>query len=422
MAMHSNEAPKRRAVILTADHEVDRRILQQNRDLVKAGWDVFTYCPNERAGGSKIADEDIQRSNFGLFYSLYHLFLRFVGTGEIASVIKRIIWRLLSGLPWFLEKFHSLGVDRLRGMERPTLVIAHDLPMLPLGVQLARYFSCRLIYDSHEFYSGQIMPLWESWAWRWLERKYIKHADAVITVNPSIAELIEIGYGLEKVHVVQNAVDRSQDDLSAGDGNSLRAALGISFAEKILLYQGGLSSGRNLHNLVLSLKLVKTNGVKLVFLGGGELYEDLIETVKENDLEGKVLFHSRVSQEMLSKYTLEGDVGVIPYLPNCLNNKLCTPNKLYEFIAAGVPVLSSDLKEVKRILYRYGCGFTVDMDSPSAIAAGIDDIFADPATLSDIKANARAASAQVNWKNEGAVWMGIVETVMHTTDSLHIGY
>ncbi|MGP3507879.1 glycosyltransferase [Paracidovorax citrulli] len=414
--MPSGDRNPDKVLVLTADHEVDRRILQQISLLESAGWDVNLYsplgsCVVPSADGQVPASRPSPReAGNSLFRFTYRIFRGILGDRGVAAVVKRCVWRLLSGSSRFLDRFHTLSLQELKQAPRPQVIIAHDLPMLPMGARLAEHFSCALIYDSHEFFPGQIMPWWESRAWKNLEKKYIGLADAIITVNASIAEVIGHQYGVAPVHVVQNVVDAPPGLFSAE--KMLRTSIGLGHEERIVLYQGGLSAGRNLRAIVLAMKSVRNKSIRLVFLGDGEEFDDLKDLVRTERLDQRVFFHPRVAQDYLPFYTSDADIGIIPYVANCLNNRLCTPNKLYEFLAFGIPVLGTDLVEVRRILDTYECGCVVDMARPESIGAAIDAVFSDPCVLDAWKRNVRVARQELSWQREGVRWLEIFESAV----------
>lgn len=409
-----------KVLVLTADHEVDRRILQQIALLESAGWQVNLYSPlassvvspaNEQVAASWRSPREAGRN---LFKFSYRIFRGILGDRGIAALIKRCAWRVLSGSAQFLDRFHSLALHELKQAPRPQVIIAHDLPMLPMGAKLAEHFSCALIYDSHEFFPGQIMPWWESRAWKNLEKKYIAQADTIITVNASIAEVIGRQYGVAPVHVVQNVVDAPPGLFSSE--KMLRASLGLGQEERIILYQGGLSAGRNLHAIVLAMKSVRNDSIRLIFLGDGEEFVGLKDLVQTERLSRRVIFHPRVDQDSLPFYTSDADIGIIPYVANCLNNRLCTPNKLYEFVAFGIPVLGTDLVEVRRILDAYECGCVIDMAQPEKIGAAMDAIFSEPRVLDAWKVNVRVAGQELSWQREGVRWLKIFGSAVNGTN------
>jgi glycosyltransferase involved in cell wall biosynthesis len=130
----------------------------------------------------------------------------------------------------------------------------------------------------------------------------------------------------------------------------LLSDFGLPVDKRIVLLQGGLSAGRNLEVLVDAMHYVKDPSVVLVVLGDGLLLRSLQKMAQQEGLAGRVYFHAAVPQNELLELTAAADAGVIPYQATCLNNHYCTPNKLFEFIAAGLPILATDLPEIRRLV------------------------------------------------------------------------
>jgi glycosyltransferase involved in cell wall biosynthesis len=108
-----------------------------------------------------------------------------------------------------------------------------------------------------------------------------------------------------------------------------------------------------------------------------------------------VLFHDAVRQRDLLRYTASADVGIIPYPAIDVNTTLCTPNKLFEFLVAGVPILANDLPELRRFVLGSNAGLTHPMNSPTEIAAAIDAMRA--SDLAAFRAGAAAAAPRMTW-------------------------
>jgi len=102
---------------------------------------------------------------------------------------------------------------------------------------------------------------------------------------------------------------------------------------------------------------------------------------------------------------------VIPYQPTCLNNLYCTPNKLFEFIAAGLPILASDLPEIRTIVSGHGIGQLADLSSTDTIARAIDEFFADPARLEAWRGAVLRVRQFLNWDVEGAKVVQLYESL-----------
>jgi glycosyltransferase involved in cell wall biosynthesis len=147
-------------------------------------------------------------------------------------------------------------------------------------------------------------------------------------------------------------------------------------------------------------------------LGWGEMQGRLERMVRQRNLSARVHFHPKVAQDVLLSYTQSADLGIIPYRPVCLNTFFCTPNKLFEFIAAGLPIVASDLPELRRFVAGLDIGLVGDTGSAQGIAALIDQFFADPAQATRFTANMAAAQLRASWAVEEVVFMDAVRAAL----------
>jgi glycosyltransferase involved in cell wall biosynthesis len=276
---------------------------------------------------------------------------------------------------------------------------AHDLNTLPVAAWLARRTGGRLIYDAHELYTEiSTLSRLERFVWRRVERLLIKRADHIITVCESIAGELSDRYRVPGPLVLLNCPPGRESTAFAGP-NRLRLKAGlIDSEEPIVLYQGGFSPNRGIEQLVDAACFLD-RGVVLL-MGWGNIEDALARRIRENNLEGRVVIIGPAAQHELVEFTAGADVGVIPYRPVGLNNYYTTPNKLFDYIVAGVAVVGSKLPEIQRFVEGPGLGITFDPDVPKDIARAINYVLEDPARLAEMKANARAAAPLYVWENE----------------------
>jgi glycosyltransferase involved in cell wall biosynthesis len=251
---------------------------------------------------------------------------------------------------------------------RPEIVHAHDAAMLMPGLVSARLVGARLVYDSHELASS--VPYRErSWAWfvRAVERLIVPRAAAVITVSDGIAARLRELYSLP----VTPTVVRNVSALGPGGRGGLRRQLGIGPEVPLVLHQGAPAPDRGCDVLVDAVARVPE--ARLVFLGDPEpgYGEELQRRVRALGVEDRVSLLSSVPLDELLAFTAEADVGVTLLQDTCENHRLALPNKLFEYVAAGVPVLASALPEAQRVIESYGIGWTVPPDDPGAIGAAL---------------------------------------------------
>lgn len=321
--------------------------------------------------------------------------------------LRRIYWRIYQHNPASL--YFALYKHTLKHLPDYDLIIAHDLPMLPVAAKAAAQQNAVLVYDSHELFAEQDYNDAERAMWMRLEAAHIHKAKSVITVNRSIAYELEKRYHLSHVDVIYNA------EWIAEEAPQNRKLFHSFFAlppdAKIILYQGGLPFGRNLESMIAALQYVADRNVHLVVLGDGVMLGVLQDIVIRHGLEERVHFHPAVAQERLLDYTASADLGIIPYTDNCLNNRYCTPNKLFEFIAAGLPMIATDLPEISRLIAKYQMGLVGDTSSPEQIAMLIHRALI-PETLATIKKQVLNARSEVNWQNEGEKFSALIDKAL----------
>lgn len=393
----------RRVLMLCNDRQIDRRILLQADSLQEAGWQVTILAmPLDQAN----VDDDPRVLRIGAgreaaarrenrVLQTYRLVRRYLPmNGRLMRLLKSVAWRwVVDQERFYLNLFLAPGREH-----RAEVVVAHDLPMLAVGRALAAESGARLVYDSHELYSEQEFARWQQATWAEIERRHIQACDRVITVNPSIAAELQRRYGLPKVFVIHNA-ERVESLLPRS--RYLHERFGIAASQQILLFQGGLSAGRHLIQLVKAMDLLKTTDIHLVLLGDGQLGEVLRRLVDRLGLQRRVHLHPAVEQARLLSITCAADAGIIPYQPICLNNYYCTPNKLFEFIAAGLPVLASDLPELRRLVHNQQIGQVSDLSSAARLAGAIDDFFGDPQRLQAWRETLQQVRQTLSWQCEG---------------------
>ena len=289
----------------------------------------------------------------------------------------------------------------------------HDLDTLPLGYIAKRRYSSRLVYDAHELTTElAYISRPEKMVWRVLERFLIRRADEVIATGTYRAEYLAKRYRVTAPTVILNC-----PPLPAAEAynRALREKLGLTDdTMPIILYQGGFMRGRGLDKLVLAV--VHLDRGVLVLMGWGPLEAELRSLVEKNGLERRVYFTGPVAPDQVVYYSVSASVGVVIYLRTSLNNYYATPNKLYEYISAGLTVVSSDFPALKEVVEGYGLGCTFDPEEPESIAATINWVLADERRYDTMKRNALEAARIFNWETESRKLLEIYRRLSHRFD------
>lgn len=277
----------------------------------------------------------------------------------------------------------------------PAALVCHDLYSLIPGVLLKRRFGSALLYDSHEYFpeADLLAPRWQVRLIRALERRLIRRADVVVTVSPPLAREFERVYDIGPVLSVPNAEPRPGPEAErppAQPGEPIR-----------FLVQGQASPGRGFERLFeLWSNLDEPRALLQIRCPDGDYPRELRERFASLFGSGRAEWLEPVSEDKLVSAAASSDVGVIPYVGPSLNHVYACPNKLSQYMAAGLAILSSaDLAYVGEVVGRYGCGLTYRPGEPGDLARAVHELVGDPETLERMRRNAReAAVSEFNWE------------------------
>lgn len=406
------------ALMLTADRQVDRRILLEADALEADGWAVRILAmpldgidrnPDPRVARLGIAPRTHTRE-----FLILELYRKARGLLAMNSAVMRRLKALTWAYVVDQEKFY-LDLFLSEAMRHPaSIVVAHDLPMLPVAVRVGKAKRAPVVYDNHELFTEQEFSEREKRRWRAIESSYIDDAACVVAVNRSIADELERRYRIQAVHVILNAERPHFETVNHKMG--LKERLGLQDDAVVGLFQGGLSSGRNLEILIEAMRHVSASQLHLVFLGDGQMAGPLSRASKDLGLSHRIHFLAAVPQSELLDLTASADFGIIPYQANCLNTYYCTPNKMFEFIAAQVPIVSSDLPELRRFVGQLGIGLVADLSNGlsaakvlSSMATGFDQRHAFRNAIGKIR-------SEISWDVEGPKFAALLASFKPTSE------
>jgi glycosyltransferase involved in cell wall biosynthesis len=238
--------------------------------------------------------------------------------------------------------------------------------------------------------------------WKKLEASLLPRIKTVITVNDSIARLFCEKYHKE-IHVVRN-IPPQHRDASAPP----LAFLPLANDKPVVLLQGsGINIQRGAEELVEAMQYVQRG--QLLIIGGGDVIGQLKQMTRELQLADKITFMPPMPFEKLRSYTRQAAIGLSIDKDTNINYRYSLPNKLFDYIHAGVPVLVSPLAEIKKIVDEWQVGETISSHQPSSIARHIDTMLADKVKLHHYHKNCIAAAEVLNWENEKRVLIKILK-------------
>ncbi|WP_165671193.1 glycosyltransferase [Metapseudomonas otitidis] len=433
-------------LMLCHDQHLDRRVVAQAVTLIREGHSVHLLALSfDGHTTHELMPEGIQLTRIGLNHiipenSIYKAYIalqhklndllnwsanryaRGVGLFQrLFTYASRLNWSLYKGL--LLARYHNRALhDPLpfrqafvsHGLaHRSDLVQVHDLPALEAGSELASMWGVPLVYDAHELYPEQKSF---SRAQRNIcseaEQRLIKNADLVFAVNQSIGEEMSRRYEIDQPVTLLNAIDPPPEFDPNARYDLLREKLGLSAQRRILLFQGGFAPHRNLEALVEAMAYVQTADVDLVMMGFGDFGDLLKEKAAQHKLLGtRIHFLPAVPQNELLQHSASADIGIIPYPHVDLNSYYCTPNKLFEFIQAGLPILANDSPELNRFVKANGFGYSARMSGAKGIAGSIDSAFSSGGVL-QWRSNILSAREDFSWAKQALVYRGSLQVFL----------
>jgi alpha-maltose-1-phosphate synthase len=274
---------------------------------------------------------------------------------------------------------------------------------IPIGLDLGRRDGAAVVYDARDIYvdaanvarlPGPARRLFAA-----VERRWARRARRMTTVNEAYAAVMEQRFGVPRPLVVMNCSYRR--DPPAVPLRLFHQRLNLAPATRVVLYQGGFSRDRGIERLIDALPSFPGDTV-LVLLGYGSLQAELERHAAEPALAGRMFVLPAVAPSDLLDWVGSADVVAMPIQPSTLNHRLTTPNKLFEAMTAGVPVVASDLPGMAGIVRETGCGVLCDPTSPAAIATAIRSILDAPdSERAAYRERARAAAhGKYSWESQ----------------------
>ena len=291
---------------------------------------------------------------------------------------------------------------------RPDVVHAHDVNVLPTAWLAAKLSGAKLVYDAHEIstsregYSSfrKLVGAVEKWL--------MPQALGTITTTEARARFFARAYHVPRPLVLQNR-PRHQP---VPPSNRIREELGLTRPWPVILYQGGIQQGRGLERLLRVVPDVPD--AYFVYVGGGRLEGRLHQVCAELGLQERVRFIPTVALADLPSYTASADIGVQPIENTCLNHYTTDSNKLFEYVQAGLPVVSSDLPEIRRVVRGHDLGLLVPPGDSPALTVALNTLVQDAGLRAHYAAQAQAAAAVLSWEAQEQELVALYERVRQT--------
>lgn len=307
----------------------DSRVLKENLSLKHAGYQVQVVALHEK---SLKECEDIH----GVPVHRIKLKSKYWSKNKIIQLLKYF-------------EFISRVIYKYRDSD---IIHCNDLNTLPIGVIIKKVLrkNIKIVYDAHE-YEINDTPNESNISIKikyYIEKICIQYVDAVITVSNSISNEYVNLYNIKKPALVLNTPPYIEIEKQ----NIFRKTFNIGIDKTIFLYQGSLAQGRGIEILLKTFEQLDNKNI-IIFMGYGVLEETIMTISKQSS---NIYFHHAVSPDVLLEFTSSADFGIATIEDSCLSYHYCLPNKIFEYAMANVPVLVSNLPEMKKIVMQYKIG------------------------------------------------------------------
>lgn len=273
----------------------------------------------------------------------------------------------------------------------PALVHANDYPTMWIALAAKLLRRSKVVYDAHELWPDQGRPEWRPWqlACEWL---FVHLADATVAANSGISDTIARRYRMAAPVVVRNVPKQVLESPPRGEG----ARAGNS---PLAVHAGTMTPERGIEFAIEALASVP--GLRLRLIGGSsdEYRAELDSHAVAAGVADRVEHRPPVAPDDVAEAVAVADFGLILTQPTCLNNVLSLPNKLFEYAAAGLPILAGDLPLIGTLVREEQLGETVPPTDVQAIAEAMRRL-ADPERNAELRERVRSFAERETWTEE----------------------
>jgi len=333
---------------------------------------VTSIVLNNFKNDSRVLKENISLQNAGYYVKVVALYEE--PLKEFDEVQNIVVHRVkLKSRGWsknsFIQlfKYFEFTYKVVKQYKNSDILHCNDLNALPIGVTIKKFFNknVKIVYDAHEYETethyakGIGKKITQK-----LERFLIRYVDKTITVSDSIANEYVRLYNIEKPTLVLNTPFYKEIEKT----DIFREKFEIPKEKVIFLYQGALNHGRGIENLVSAFKTMEDKYI-IIFMGYGLLEESIKEASKHHK---NIYLHEAIAPHKVLAYTSSADFGISTIEDSCLSYRYCLPNKMFEYMMVGLPIIVSNLPEMKKVVDTFNVGVVLDENSIKGIIEAIE--------------------------------------------------
>lgn len=384
--------PKKKICIISLyDFNIDGRVQRQIGSL-KASYDVTLIY--------QIKSEAKPPDTNGFVSRPIKVFTRKLPKKSIFHFVMYLEFILLS-------IFHGIKC-------RADIYQGNDLSCAIPAYIITKTLKAGFIYDIRELYV-EIQTVKLKKIWKMIERVLITAADLAISVNQERSVVLKKWYDLKSLpKIVLNCpytCHKKVSDKVQAAFETIKKKHSIS---KIILYQGAIMKGRHLENLIMS-SLEFEKGIAVMIMGPDNGHQKALEKIVcDHELSDRIFFFDPIAADELVSFAKNADICVLFYEKTGLNNYYCAPTKLYEYLAAGVPIIASELPFLVNITKNEAVGATVNSENASDIAMKINAMIFDKTKLQLYSSQAlNISKVKYNWEEQSKRylrWISEIET------------
>ena len=291
--------------------------------------------------------------------------------------------------------------------KRVDILYSNDLDTLLPNYLISKLKRTPLIYDSHELFT-EVPELehspFKKGIWAFVEKRIIPKLKHCITVNESLAAIFEKKYGVV-FHVIRNVPEKIT--IPKMDALIIEKIPSNSF--KVIIQGSGLNVDRGIEEAIEAILLLEN--VDLLIVGDGDVLPKAKKIVSNLSLEKRVHFFGKRPYQELMAFTQLADCGLAIDKPSSKNHQFALPNKVFDYLQAGTPIICMDLVEIKSLVQKYEIGLVISEVSPAQIAHAIKTLQHDTTLLSSLRSNCNKAAEIEHWGNEKPKLEAIMRTI-----------
>lgn len=370
------------SIVVSNSLKKDPRVIKQIKIALENGYEVQFVGYKD-----KYFDEDFLKT-LGCRYDIVDIGDEYIG--KLNSAIKKIK-RLLSR-PKIAAKYICDFC--------PDIIHANDFDTLGLARSATKKTGAKLVYDSHEIFAENIGISEKYILKKYIilrEKRIVHKIDMMISVSNAAAEYFQKKYKIKRPTVITNCPMKNI----------------IPLKEKVtdafeVVYQGLMVTGRGYEEFVMAAKYTDKN-IRFVLRGYGGIENKLKNMIKNNELENKVIFDEPVEVAQLVSAASSSHVGIVLTRPVNLNFELSISNKVFEYAAAGLPVILSDVPEHRYLNDKYDFGIIIADVTPENIARAVNILYEDKDLYNKLAENAKKMAEEMVWENEAKKLVEIYE-------------